>query len=265
MLLQGSIERFNIVDILQFLAHNRATGVLEVRDFEEFGFVYFVNGYIEGVSLPVSDERLGVRLVRVGAISEDQLAHALVETQAGGEDGVPKPLGQRLVERGFVSPETVRDVVRRLTVARVFELAHWASGVFSYSEPKQMPRFGIRIQGCVEELLLAVQHWIDKGRQPRKRSLRSPLGSTGPCLDCLVSNCTAEIRAKYLKGDVCLWRRMSAVTGQATPAQPSTHMKPAVGGEGEPKRAKQVGDLLEACLSTTRLAPLRSKEEDYVY
>ncbi len=265
MVLQGSIERFNIVNILQFLAYNRATGVLEVRDFEEFGFIYFVDGYVEGVSLPVSDERLGVRLVRLGAISEDQLARALVETQDGGEGRVPKPLGERLVEQGLVSPDTVKDIVRRLTVARVFELAHWATGVFSYSEPKQMPRFGIRIQGCVEELLLLVQHWIDKGRRPRKRSPQRPLQSTGPCLDCLVPDCSAEIRAKYLKGDVCLWRRMSASTCQGPAIRPLTDIKSSVGQEGEPRRAKEMGDLLEPCLSTTRLTPSRREEEDYVY
>lgn len=36
MLLEGSIRRFNLAGVLQFLAQCAATGVLEVRDFEEY-------------------------------------------------------------------------------------------------------------------------------------------------------------------------------------------------------------------------------------
>ena len=44
MLLEGSIHRFNLAGVLQFLAQGAATGVLEVRDFEEYGFIYLVKG-----------------------------------------------------------------------------------------------------------------------------------------------------------------------------------------------------------------------------
>ena len=44
MLLQGSIHKFNLASVLQFLAQSAATGVLEVRDFEEYGFIYLVQG-----------------------------------------------------------------------------------------------------------------------------------------------------------------------------------------------------------------------------
>jgi hypothetical protein len=42
MLLQGAINRFSLVGVVQFLAQNSARGVLEVRDCEEYGFVYLV-------------------------------------------------------------------------------------------------------------------------------------------------------------------------------------------------------------------------------
>ena len=51
MKLEGSITRFSLASVLQFLAQNAATGVLEVRDFQEYGFVYLVNGRVEGISL----------------------------------------------------------------------------------------------------------------------------------------------------------------------------------------------------------------------
>ena len=64
MLLQGSIQKFNLAEVLRMLAGIAATGVLEVRDFEEYGFIYLVDGRVEGISLPLSDERLGTRLVK---------------------------------------------------------------------------------------------------------------------------------------------------------------------------------------------------------
>ena len=55
MLLEGSIQRFGLTSVLQFLAQNHATGVLEVHDFEEYGFIYLVEGRVEGISLPITD------------------------------------------------------------------------------------------------------------------------------------------------------------------------------------------------------------------
>jgi len=37
MILHGSIDRFSVASILQFLAQNTATGVLEVSNYEERG------------------------------------------------------------------------------------------------------------------------------------------------------------------------------------------------------------------------------------
>jgi glycosyltransferase involved in cell wall biosynthesis len=82
MLLQGSIHRFDLASVLQFLAQDAATGVLEVRDFEEYGFIYLVDGGVEGISLPVTDEKLGTRLLKAGCITELQLADALIEDSA---------------------------------------------------------------------------------------------------------------------------------------------------------------------------------------
>ena len=82
MLLQGSIRRFNLADVLQFLAQGGTTGVLEVRDFEEYGFIYLVAGRVEGISMPVTDQKLGTRLVEAGLIEERQLAELLLEDAA---------------------------------------------------------------------------------------------------------------------------------------------------------------------------------------
>lgn len=210
MLLQGSIHRFNLAGVLQFLAQNASTGVLEVRDFEEYGFIYLVEGSVEGISLPVTDEKLGTRLVKAGCLSDLQLAEVLMrESELSHDQKKFTPLGQRLIEKGFTSEARVREVMNKQTLDQVFELAHWQNGLFIYDEPEQMPRFQIAIQGDVQKLLLDAYRRIDEGELSRKTVT---VVDNEVCYACPVAeDCTDDIKDKHLKKDMCLWREMGAV------------------------------------------------------
>lgn len=210
MILEGSIQRFGLASVLQFLAQNAATGVLEVRDSEEQGFIYLVDGHVEGISLPVTDDLLGTRLVKTGYLTEAQLHEALIEDAAltPGERRL-RPLGQRLVEKGLITEMDVRKVMQRQVLDQVFELAQWHTGAFIYDEPRAMPTFQVKIQGNVQGLLTYVQRRIDQG-DTRKAPASAP--SSEVCQGCPLKNeCTDAIKAKYLKPDICLWRQMTAV------------------------------------------------------
>ena len=210
MLLQGSIHRFNLAGVLQFLAQNASSGVLEVRDFEEYGFIYLVEGRVEAISLPITDEMLGTRLVKAGCLSEQQLAEALMrESELSHDQKKSTPLGQRLIEKGFTSEARIREVMNRQTLDQVFELAHWRNGLFIYDEPEQMPHFQVAIQGNVQELLLDAYRRIDEGELSRKAVT---VVDNEVCYACpLAEECTDDIRDKHLKQDMCLWREMGAV------------------------------------------------------
>ena len=210
MYLQGSIQRFNLASILQFLAQADCVGVLEVRDFEEYGFIYLVHGRVQAISLPVTDEKLGSRLIKAGLLTEEQLAQALIEdTQMTKEQKKAKPLGQRLIERGFTNEAQIREIMAKQTMDQVFELAHWQNGVFIYDEPERMPQFQVAIQGNVQQLLLEAYRRIDEGEESKKG--KSALEDE-VCFACPVEDdCTRQIKAKYRKNDVCLWRDMGAV------------------------------------------------------
>jgi hypothetical protein len=210
MLLEGSIHRFNLAGVLQFLAQGAATGVLEVRDFEEYGFIYLVGGRVEAISLPITDEKLGTRLVKAGCLTDQQLAEALMEDAGMSHDQKKfKPLGQRLIEKGYATREEIRHIMERQTLDQVFELAHWTNGVFIYDEPEQMPRFQVTIEGDVQGLLLDAYRRIDEGERSRKAT---NVVENEVCYACpLGDECSGEIRIKYLKKDVCLWREMGAV------------------------------------------------------
>jgi Domain of unknown function (DUF4388) len=212
MLFQGSIQRFKLTDILRFLGQIAATGVLEVRDFEEYGFIYFVEGRVQAISLPLTEEKLGTRLVKAGCLTQRQLAEALMEDSASTHDEKKlRPLGQRLFEKGFATEALVREIMDLQVLDQVFELAHWRAGVFVYDEPEEMPYFRIPIRGDVQELLLEAQRRTEEGEQARK----SGKGQENEvCYMCpLESECTAAIKTKYLKVDICLWRTLSSVAG----------------------------------------------------
>ena len=198
MLLEGSIHRFDLAAVLQFLAQGGATGVLEVRDFEEYGFIYLVDGQVEAISLPITDEKLGTRLVKAGCLSAQQLAEALMEDAGLSHDQKKlTPLGQRLIEKGFTSEARIREVMARQTNDQVFELAHWKNGLFIYDEPEQMPHFQVTIQGDVQGLLLDAYRRIDEGERARKAETTV---ENEVCYACpLDAECTEVIRARHLK------------------------------------------------------------------
>ncbi len=102
-----------------------------------------------------------------------------------------------------------REVIRRQTLDHVFELAHWQNGEFIYDETEKMPHFQVAIRGNVQELLLEAQRRIDEGERARK----VPNGMNNDvCFACRISEeCSAAIKAKYLKNDACLWCKMRAV------------------------------------------------------
>jgi hypothetical protein len=215
MLLEGSIHRFSLAGVLQFLAQATATGVLEVRDFEEYGFIYLVRGRVEAISLPITDEKLGTRLVKAGCLTDQRLAEALMEDAGLSHDQKKfKPLGQRLIEKGYTTSDEIRHIMERQTLDQVFELAHWTNGVFLYDEPEVMPRFQVAIEGDVQGLLLDAYRRIDEGERARKS--RSVVDNE-VCYACtLEEECGPTIKSKYLKKDICLWREMAAVLDESS-------------------------------------------------
>ena len=210
MFLQGSIHKFDLASILQFLAQHTCTGIVEVRDFDEYGFIYLVDGRVEGISLPITDQKLGTRLVKAGLLTEQKLSEILIEESSlSKEEKKAQPLGQRLLDKGYITEDQVRDIMARQTLDQVFALAHWQNGVFEYDEPEKMPDFKISIQANVQEILLDAYRRIDEGE---RLATAKTVVVDETCFGCPVAEeCSDEIKAKYLKPDVCLWRRMGAV------------------------------------------------------
>jgi hypothetical protein len=204
MILWGDIREFPLFGVLQFLAAQRRTGVLEVQDFEERGAVYLFQGRIEAVSLPQADVEFGTRLVAEGALSEAEVKDCWMRFSS---DESSQPLLAALLERARGEREALVRLVDRHTADQVMQLMYWNSGTFRLVVPAEPVRFAVVPSIGVENLLLEAYRRVDEGERPRREkvSVEEEL-----CFTCTLE-CTPAIKTRYLKADICLWRSMPSV------------------------------------------------------
>ena len=73
MAIRGNLSEASLADVLQLLALGQKTGCLSVAREGSFGTVHFASGRIVHAELVNRRDRLGDRLVRIGAITPDDL------------------------------------------------------------------------------------------------------------------------------------------------------------------------------------------------
>ena len=186
MILWGKIQDFSIFSILQFLATYRKSGVLEIQDFEEYGYIYMTDGKVDAISLPLSDDLLGSRLVAAGILSEEQLNECLLSYS---HDENREPLGVMLLKRGYTDRRTLQDIVNRQTHDQALQLSNWTAGTFKFVVPDRVFRFPITPSIDVQALLLEASRRLDEGERPRREKIQV---EEEICLTCTI-RCTDEI------------------------------------------------------------------------
>jgi len=204
MMLWGNIREFPLFSVLQFLAAQRKTGVLEIQDFEEYGCIYLTNGRIDSISLPMAEETLGMRLVSEGALTEAQVKDCWMSC-AEGE--IAEPVAGVMLREAKAAREILVDIVTRHTADQVIQLMYWNSGTFRLTSPEKPIVFDVVPSADVEGLLLDAYRRVDEGERPRREKV---LVEEELCLTCTLE-CNEKIKTRYLKQDVCLWRNMPSV------------------------------------------------------
>jgi Domain of unknown function (DUF4388) len=204
LILWGNIGEFPLFTVLQFLASQRRTGILEIQDFEEYGAIYMSRGRIEAISLPQADEELGQRLVVAGAMTETQVKECWMNW-SNSETGLP--LLAHLLETARSEHAALVKIVDRHTADQVMQLMYWSAGTFRFTIPTETIRFAVVPSIDVENFLLEAYRRVDEGERPRREkvSVEEEL-----CMSCSLE-CTPKIKARYLKPDVCLWRAMPSI------------------------------------------------------
>jgi hypothetical protein len=239
MLLGGSIQRFGLSDILQFLATKNATGALGLQHVDKRGVVNLVNGCVENILLSYGNERIGVRLIRAGCLDEQQLSEILCDHAQATSQGRKLPLGERLKDSGIVEEKRVREAMVHQTLDRLVGLLCWKDGEFVYEEPANLPRFEIAIECDVQELLLEAHARFDEATLIHGTQ---GLGGDPRCRGCpLDGQCTPAIKSSYLRSDLCLWRKVRSLLNESGSI---ANFGPSLSGpEGSERRATLVATL----------------------
>lgn len=129
MALTGELEHIHIVDIFQLLHTTRKSGIFSVKGSKGKSQLIFSNGCIVGANHLNNKIRIGTVLVKMGAISHEDLEQALdVQKKAGKKR---KPLIATLIEMGKLEHDKAFKGLKKLIEMTIVELIGWEKGTFT--------------------------------------------------------------------------------------------------------------------------------------
>jgi hypothetical protein len=129
MAFTGELEQLHIVDIIQLLNTTRKSGTFSVRGKKGESRIIFSKGYIVGASHLNNKVRIGTVLVKMKAISVEDLTQALDAQKNAGKNR--KPLVNTLIKLGKIDRETAAKGLKKLIEITLVELIGWNTGTFT--------------------------------------------------------------------------------------------------------------------------------------
>jgi len=129
MSLNGDLEHFPIIDIIQLLNGARKTGILRLSGAKGESQLVFHEGDLVSANFLNSRVRIGQVLVSSGAITEEQLSLALDIQNKAGDDR--KPLVITLLEHDMVEETAAYNGIESLIEMTVVEVLTWKEGHFT--------------------------------------------------------------------------------------------------------------------------------------
>jgi len=131
MALEGTLKDFSLADIFQLIGLQRKTGVLTLRSKDDTVTVTFLDGKVVGAdSLSHRlENRLGNVLIKSGAITQEQLNHALAIQKE-----TLQRLGFVLTHYGIISPDSLKEAIQLQILQIVYRLFRWKDGDYHFSQ-----------------------------------------------------------------------------------------------------------------------------------
>ena len=151
--MQGTLDTFSVVEVLQMLGRVRRSGTLHIECADRIIDVHFVQGRIAETrdsTRVYADTVLGSLLVKRSLIDDQQLTVALREQEHN-----PKPLGTILAEKGFVPESDLRDVLSRQVANTLVAVKTTGGGSFIFmidDEAKPVDYLTIDTQSVLMEV-----------------------------------------------------------------------------------------------------------------
>src|SRR5436190_9202842 len=158
MAIKGSLREASLPDVLQLLSMGKKTGCLSVADRNNFGYIFFDQGWITYASIVNRRDRLGDILVKSGLITQEHL-EAAIARQAKERD---KRLGELLVDNGALSRADLERYMRVQIEEAVYFLFTWSSGTFSFESDVRPETQDFLVRISPESLLLEGARRVDE-------------------------------------------------------------------------------------------------------
>lgn len=128
--MQGTLDTFGVVEILQMLGRTRRSGTLHVECPQRLIDVHFVKGRIAETrdsTRVAADTVIGSQLLKRSLVNDQQLAAALAEQEVH-----PRPVGTILVEHGAAEEQALREVLSRQIANTLVAAKIEAEGTFVF-------------------------------------------------------------------------------------------------------------------------------------
>jgi hypothetical protein len=160
----GKLGDFDLAGILQMLGGNRATGRLHVTAGDDDVALYLEGGRLVAVASTRLPLRLGRILRQRGLVSDDQIREAL---QAQRADGTRRPIGEILIERGWVTSAQIAACVQDQCVFVLARVLAAGKGTFVYKSGIGPPARGSALPLEAHAALLEALRRVDELGQLR--------------------------------------------------------------------------------------------------
>ena len=201
MPLNGDLEHFPIIDVIQLLHGSRKNGILRLSSKKGESQLVFHEGDLVSANYLNSRVRIGQVLVSAGAITEEHLAQALEIQKNSGADR--KPLVITMLEHDMVDETAAYNGIESLIEMTIVEVLTWNEGHFSleigtsgstsgyhFSRTKFPQRILLNAQGILMESL---RIYDEKVRDGSMDEILSIAGVSNLDLDAELSGCNAPV------------------------------------------------------------------------
>jgi len=130
MAFTGNLEHLPIVDIIQLVHTTRKSGIFSIKGSKGESRIVFSTGYIVGANHIDNSVRIGTVLVKMGAITIDDLKQAFGVMK--NADKPPMPLLATLMQMGKLKQEDALRGLKKLVELTIIELMSWTKGTFTF-------------------------------------------------------------------------------------------------------------------------------------
>jgi hypothetical protein len=158
-ILEGSVARFEVPDLLTFLNMGRRTGVLVMERPDQETKVFFRDGQPIFSTSTKDDLRVASVLARHGHVNESDLPR--VGARLGHAIGVER-VNEMLVDEGILKPDQIGPFLKLQISEVIFDTFEWKAGIFAFYDQIPPPETAVTIEIDLQNVIMEGVRRIDE-------------------------------------------------------------------------------------------------------